>query len=261
MRASTCSAPKGKQAFTLLEVLVASAVLAMLMVLLAQMISATSDTIARTRRKINAAAQARLFLDRLGMDLSGLIARSDLPLEFINTTGNDSLRFYAEASGYSGNRRVSLLAYRVQENNPDRYYQAERGATGADWTSATSPPFAATTPAAANNADYEVLSAGVFRMEICYVQKSDGKLTHIPPPDIADISALVVAVATMDDESRALLSSSQLKNLSQALPNPTEGQSPLARWQDALRQSGFASSMPHKAVESIELHQRYYPLP
>jgi len=252
--------PRG--GFTILEILVATAVLALIMLLIVQIISSSGDTIGHTRRKLDAAAQARLFLDRLGMDLAARVAREDAPLEISNPAGDDSLRFYAEAAGYQGDRNISLIGYRINAAGAqDRRHRAERGATGGDWTGAATLPLGSASPPAAIDADYEVLSDGVFRMEIRYQKKSDGSLTDIRPASTGDIAALVVAVAAIDDQGRRLLSDAQLGQLAGALPDPPAGQDPLSAWKGAMAQPGFAAGLPLRALRSVDVYQRYYPFP
>jgi type II secretory pathway pseudopilin PulG len=250
--------PTLRDGFTLLEVLVSTVVLMLLLVLVAQIVGVTGDAIGRTRSKMAAAGEARLFLDRLGADLAVRVTRSDVPVEFINAAGNDTLRFYAEADGYGGDRGVSLVGYRVQESSSDRYFQVERGATGSNWDG---NPLGAGSLPTTNDADYEVLSDGIFRMEICYLKKSDGSLTNVRPALVGDIAALVVGVAVIAKESRAKLSDAQIKELADALPDPADGDAPVIGWRNALEQTGFASGVPREAVKAVECYQRAYPLP
>ncbi len=251
----------GRKAFSLIEVLVATAVLSLVVVLLVQIIGLSTEAIGRSKRKLDAAGQARLFLDRLGMDLSSRIARADLPMDFSSGPGNDGLRFYTEVSGYQGQRRVSLVSFRIHEGAGDRAYQAERSAAGTDWAQVKALPFGETNTPVPVDSDYEVLADGVFRMEISYVKKSDGQLTNIQPP-LKDIAAIVVAVAALDENSRKILASGDLKKLADKLPDAGENKDPITAWRQTISQPDFASDINKlKATQSIDIYQRYFPLP
>lgn len=250
----------GGYAFSLIEVLVASAVLSLVVVLLVQIIGMSTEAIGRSRKKLDAAAQARLFLDRLGMDLSARLTRSDLPVDFDTKTGNDSLRFYTEVLGYQGQRRLSLVSYRIHEANDARSYQAERSAAGTDWGSSSVIAFGQGSSIPPVDGDYEVLADGVFRMEICYVKKADGKLTNSKPAT-KDIAAIVVAVAAIDADSRKIMADGDLENLAKKLPEPTEGEDPMSAWRNAMAQPGFTSGTKLKAAQSVDVYQRYFSLP
>lgn len=246
--------------FTLLELIASIAVFSLLVVMLSQIISSSGEVIRKSRDKLERAGQARQVLDRLGMDLATRLVRSDVTQELLKAPGNDSLRFYSEMNGYAGQRRVALIGYRIQQATGDRSYQLERGATGCDWEGSSVLSLAAPSLPAPVDADYEVLSGKIFRMEFCFLRKSDGKLTNIPPAQISDIAAIVVAVAAIDSAGRLLLTDTQLQKLVEDLPDPAEGENPGTLWQQALTKPGFGTGLPLKAIQAIDIHERYYPL-
>ncbi|XHR31245.1 MAG: type II secretion system protein J [Chthoniobacteraceae bacterium] len=258
---------KGPSAFTLIEALSAIVVFSLLILMLTQIIGISSQTIAFNAKKLDSVGQARLVMDRIAADLCARPRRSDLGMLFQKTHGNDSLLFYSETNGYSGSRHLSLIEYRVQENTAGRVFQLERGATGVSWNGTGQAlvflPTALPTPAPT---DYEVLAPGVFRMEICFLlnptsSSSPGQLSNSANSDFSNVAAIVVAIAVIDEKSRALLSHDQLGQLSAAFLDNTEGQYPITSWSTALNQTVFAPGIPRQAIQGVHLYQRIFNVP
>lgn len=114
----------GTSGFTILELLVAMAVFAMLAVLVAQLtISATSVTTGGTKR-MDADNQARLIFDRMANDFARMVKRPDADCIFAKQAGNDAMFFYSEAPAYaaeslgsSTKNTVALVGYRINTNS------------------------------------------------------------------------------------------------------------------------------------------------
>jgi prepilin-type N-terminal cleavage/methylation domain-containing protein len=97
-------------AFTLVEILVSVAILALILSIVGVMIGAISRTIGDTRKMLNSDDQARLVFARMDNDFSRMIKRRDIDIIFARqTTGststgaNDSIYFVTEASGSNSN--------------------------------------------------------------------------------------------------------------------------------------------------------------
>jgi hypothetical protein len=242
--------------------LVALVVMALLVGLLAQVTTLTSQAISLNARKLDTAGQARVVFDRLSSDLAARPHRSDLGMLLVKAIGNDSFQFYSEVPGYSGARQISAVGYRVQESTFGRLYQLERGAIGTDWGPTAGPnPFVQFLPAsltAVSNSDpnYEVLANGVFRLEYCYLLNTGALKNESTQSDYSDVKALVVAIGVLDSTSRQLVTTSQLQQLSADLPDCVEGQNPISGWNTALNQSGFGAEIPLKAIQDIRVYQR-----
>jgi len=186
-------------AFTLVEMLVAVAVLTLLMVALAQIISDMQRVSTASTKHLKADSESRMVFDRIAEDLGRMVRRTDVDylLNHSANNNNDSLFFYSEAPAFSSatiaeQNSVALTGYRI---NPA--YQLERLADGLTWHGITSagmvfltyasyPLTAASTPlpastlagafpnvVAANSTDsnYHVLGEDVFRLEFCYLLK------------------------------------------------------------------------------------------
>jgi len=127
--------------FTILEMLVAMAVLALLVVLVAQLTNGATLTITGNRKHMDADSQARTVLDRMAIDIGRMVKRSDVDciVKGANTDdpaipatmpGNDAIFFFSEAPGYSPDLTskqrspVTLAGYRVNAHALERLGQA-----------------------------------------------------------------------------------------------------------------------------------------
>lgn len=101
MATSYVSPPRRLRAgFTLVELLVAMAVLALILVLVGQIISHTSSTIGSSTRNISVDQMAGTVLDRIGAELSAMVTKGPATLIAIkNTSGSDGLAFVSNGRG------------------------------------------------------------------------------------------------------------------------------------------------------------------
>lgn len=242
-------------AFTLIEMLVAAAVLALMALFITQIISMSSNSISMTSKKLDAVAEGRFAMDRIGTDLTARLKRTDVPMRFEKHVGNDSIAFYAEVPGYSGTRDSSLVEYRVPTTGAHKY-QLERGVVGMGWTSTPQIDFQAASLPALTDSDFDLISGSVLRLEFSYLMDT-GKLQS-SYGDGETVKAIVVAMAMLDARSRKMLEDGDLQILATALPDPVENQSPMAAWQSAIDQPGFAGSVPDRARQGLRLFQRFY---
>jgi prepilin-type N-terminal cleavage/methylation domain-containing protein len=123
---TTCSSNKRgsrrSEGFSLVELLVAMAVLAIIGLIIVQLTSSTANVTRLSNRSIDASAQARLAFDRIGLDLKSLVRRDDIDLEAgnpISATRSDVLLFFSSVTSQASslstwqNRGLSLVAYRI----------------------------------------------------------------------------------------------------------------------------------------------------
>lgn len=188
------------RAFTLVELLVSVAVLALMIAMVASLVNSASSVIAGSRKQMDSEGAARLVLDRIASDLTSMVKRRDVGSAFIKKTGNDSFFFYGEgpgsSTGVTGASPVSLIGYRINEDplpaNPENALPVlERLGRRVAWEGASdgmtflarsgSATFAPEstllgrwgTLVSGTSADfYRVLDKQVFRMEVCYLLKS-----------------------------------------------------------------------------------------
>jgi prepilin-type N-terminal cleavage/methylation domain-containing protein len=281
-------------AFTLVEMLVAISVLALLVVLVTQLVNNAASVTTLGNQRMDADSQARPLFERMALDFAHLVRRSDVSyyLKTVGTpmTGNDLLGFYSAVPGYHPTTPspISVVAYRVNSDpsNSVAYNRLERMGKGLDWNGASpaSTPvvFLPLTlhgawPSVASSSayddpdparrTYEVIGPQVFRLEYYYLEKATGSLVTYPASwtslsSVAakDAAAIVVAIAVIDPRSKVLLSSSQVAALGESLPDYASGWGPgelLARWQSAL---DSITNMPRPAISGIRLYERYFPI-
>lgn len=260
-----------RSGFTLVELLVAMAVLVLLVGMLGQVVTLTTEVISADAKNLDASSQARFAFDRIALDLAARPRRPELGMTFTIAPGNDSFQFYSQVNGYSGAREIATIGYRIQQGTPNRLYQMERGAVGADW-GAILPQIPAA-PANPNpetpDPNYEVLASEVFRLEVRFFL-NDGTFssTNGSPlagaagaQDFSNVKGLIVGLGVLDDKSRKLISDSQLQTLAGDLPDPADTQDPLSKWNGAIAATGFGAGIPPKAVQSVRVYQRIFYVP
>ncbi len=303
-----CAVPSRKirQGFTLVELLVAMTVLLLIFAVCAALTLEAQNLLNHSTEKMDADAQARLVFDRLTIDLTSMLKRTDVDyiVKDSNQTqaGNDNMAFYAMASGYfsaspdpAPRNKVSLLAYRIYSQT----YQMQRLAKGTGWNTISSgipmvflPATLSTTWAnlagtgaggypdlnLGTDTDYQVLADGVFRLEYCYIL-SDGTFSNVPflstPNHTAlngwqDVSAIYMAIAVLDDRSRALVAhganTPDLSGVTSALGDFKVGANqslpPIAQWQTVINQSNFATqaNLPVQAAQAVRIFARTIPI-
>jgi len=272
---------RGSGAFTLTEVLVSIAVLALLVLLISRLFNSALALTTSGAKRMDNDGQARPVLDRIAMDFAQMVKRSDVDYYLkspANTqTGNDQIAFYSVVPGYNATSPspVSLVAYRINAQN-----QAERMGKGLIWngdSSAGTPvvflplTIAANWGAATSNAtdpDYELIAPNVFRFEYYYVLKNgvlsdtpwDAAAGHTTPNGMADVSAVSVAMAAIDPKSRVLLSDTQITTIAGRMNDFAASMNQgalLAQWQSAL---DGTTDMPRPAITGIRIYQRNSPL-
>ncbi len=275
-------------AFTLPEVLVSVAVLAILIVFINQMFTSTSAMTTLGNKHIDTDNQARAVFNRMAEDFSQIVKRPDVDYYLKggsagSETGNDQLAFYSQVTGYyptdSSQSPYAVIAYRINSQN-----QLERMAKGLIWNGASSsdPPlvflpltiagnWAAATNSGAD-ADYEAIGSQVIRFEY-YYRLFSGDFTDVPwdasqghatVSGLRDVAAISVVMAVIDPQSRKLLSNAQVTTLAAAMNDHTPYKSPgnsgkvapalQVQWQAAVNDS----AIPRAAAVGIHFYQRFF---
>ncbi len=268
--------------FTLVELLVSISILTLLVLFMSRLLTSATAVTTSGDKRIDSDGQTRAFLDRMAIDFTQMVKRSDvdfyLKTPTLAQTGNDQIAFYSGVQGYSAGTAgsISLIAYRINSDN-----KAERMAKGLVWngdSSATSPvvflplTISATWPTATNNgadADYEVIAPSVFRIEYSYLLISgavsdtpwDSVAGHTSVAGLKDVAAISVYVAAIDSKSRALISNTQLSALAANMVDSASTMPPgdlLAQWQATV---DGTTGVPRTALSNVRLYQRQFRLP
>ena len=279
------------RAFSLLELLVSVAVLATLVLLFGRMFSSASTITSSGHKRMDAEAQLRPLFDRMAVDFSQMLKRSDVDyyLKSPATTqsGNDQMAFYSTVGGYcpsSGSQSpISVVGYRINSTSgTPSLNKFERMSKGLVWNgvSTTDTPIVflpltigSTWPAATNSSsdpDYELIAPYVFRFEYYYLLRNgsfsdrpwDASAGHSSVGGMQDVAAISVCVATIDPKSRVLISDSQLTTLSSRLTDFSASMTPgdlLNQWQATLNS---ITDLPRPAISAVRTYERlFYLLP
>src|SRR5437016_4486915 len=141
------------RAFTLAELLVAIAILALLVVLSTQLLNSAASITTLGHKQMDSDSQARQLLDRMAVDFAQMVKRSDVDFFGKGTTapnsvggvmsGNDQIAFYSGVPGYypsTGSQSpVSLVSYRINSNSTSSSYnKLERMGKGLVWSGVSS---------------------------------------------------------------------------------------------------------------------------
>ena len=201
---------RGRRAFTLVELLVAMTVLVLMLVFMLALTNATNRATQISTRAIDASSQARLALDRIGVDLANLFQRPDVVFTASNSSAT-CLQFftYVESAAESPvsspvpnatwlsanvNRGLSVVAYQLAPatSNLSRLC-LQRGARPFQTTDVGFmglgtdgyPISSQTTPA---STDFDVLAPGVINLVVGFqlypdnlaVTLQDGSVPGVP---------------------------------------------------------------------------------
>jgi prepilin-type N-terminal cleavage/methylation domain-containing protein len=158
------NARRARHAFTLLELLISVAVIAILIFMVAQLMNSASGITRSGHKRISADTQARVVFDRMALDFAQMLKRTDVDYYVKGPTnynghgnghawgrpiqtgqqGSDQIAFYSGVLGYnqsSGSPSpLSVVAYRVNQStstNP-AYLKLERMGKRLIWNDA--PP-------------------------------------------------------------------------------------------------------------------------
>lgn len=286
-------------AFTIIEVLVATTVLSLMIVLIAQLFSSATSVITLGNKRMETDVEARALLDRMAIDFGRMIQRADVdyfvksPTDAM-TGDNDQIAFYAEVPGYypsSGSQSpVSLVAFRMNASK----LCLERLGKGLLWSggataSNTAMVFLPLTikgewPAATNqnsDSNYEVFSSQIFRFEYGYVVKGqtlpDGTMlpsiysttpwdtragvAHTSIRGFQDVSAIVVSIAMIDSKSRVPVSDTSLSALAASMADFDPSQYPNPGDLEKQWQSKIdGSGLPKSVTSGICIYRRTFSL-
>jgi prepilin-type N-terminal cleavage/methylation domain-containing protein len=137
----------GTYAFTLVEMLVAIAVLATLILLITRLVDSAATITTLAHKRMDTEEHARPLLDRMAVDFAQMVKRLDVSF-YLKAGGssnamsgggagvNDQLAFFTSVPGYypsslSYNSAVSLTAYRINADpNSAAYNKLERMGKG-----------------------------------------------------------------------------------------------------------------------------------
>jgi len=287
-----------RRAFTLVEMLVALAIVGILVVMINQIMGSASATTMRSQKNLDAASEAQFILDRMAIDFGQMPLRSDVDYEFADAPlGSGTIAFYSTVDGLASGsaettataRTLSVVGYKMV-TDPVVGPVLERGARQLDWSggglagpmqftmingtggqiqamkassASTLPPVDPLT----GGSNYQIFGDQIFRFDLCYLVtvsatapnvSATTQLQTTAPASISNLSAIVVGIAVLDTQSRSMVS--DYTKLALALPNPQPGKDILAVWTPALNDPNFPKNagIPSRAAQAVRIFQRYF---
>ncbi len=155
-------------AFTLIEVLVASAILAFLLVVFLSVASFSSQAWRGSQQKMEEFSTARIVMNRIRSDIESMVIRPDLPL-----FPNNAMGFMTAKRGMTADTNARSLCYVVYGTNANQLIISNLPYT----FNGDKPPFDATNfpvPAPTNSVnDYatNTLASGVIGFQTAFLNK------------------------------------------------------------------------------------------
>ena len=258
--------------FTILELLVATSVLAVLVVLVAQMLGSASTMASGGRKRMAADEEARMVFDRMAADIARMVKRGDVDSLFVGRDVNDEMYFYSEApatyTNTAGNSPLALVGYRVETNCLVRVSEGKNWDGITFLTVGTNGVTDAASRINTNSLTNSVVIApSVFRMEYTFLMKpgttnaagaTNGANTFskasAPGSGLKDISAIVVSLALIDEASRKIVDAAAVSDMASKFQDTTN-QPAFAAWTTAV-----TNALTGPARASTRIYQRYIPV-
>jgi len=219
--------------FTIIELLVSSAVLALLVTALAATFSNFIGFTSSSGKRLENNNQMRTIFDRMSFDLSSSVRNGGLEVIFSKnaqargggSTLNDSMIFFTDART-AHDSRLARVAYEVDQGGNAatgvQFSSLFRGVDPFNWSDNPGSTTMSTMT------DWQELGRGIFRMELSFL-KTDGSLVGAAP-DQDEIAAVICSTASLDESSLSKLSVGERSLLISALPDAQNDELPLSKW-------------------------------
>ncbi|MGB8354673.1 MAG: type II secretion system protein [Chthoniobacteraceae bacterium] len=268
--------------FTLVELVLAQAIFLVVLAVVFQLIIGVTQNAQSQKNKMDSMGDARQALDRISLDWAARVRRQDVTanensqVSFVKQTGNDELNFLSQVGSYSGARNLAWVSYQVTSGTSPtdlNAYTLQRSAIGYNWTA--TPQFISsgtsgfTPPSTSGTNTFETMANTVFRCEFCFLVQQSGTSSPVYSADptitlgSSNLVGVVVTVASLDQQSRQLISSTQLANLAGALPDitTTSTQDPQSAWVPIITNTGATglaakAGVPQKVASAVRVYQR-----
>lgn len=278
-------------AFTLLELLAAMALLAVLVAGAVGIINAVANNTTSSNESAGAAARARAVFDRLDQDLLHRLKRPDVPAVRWNGGRADTpqasspviISLVAEAPGAAesgGGERAegspAVIQYRLVSDAPSSgdgvgavpaLQRAAEAMLAADFKPfsrmATAlglgPSGSKPTAPETGPDEFVTFCPGVIALAVGSLG-ADGSYLAPSGGELKDGQNAVVAVAVVDDGALIKATPEQVGALIRAVPVPVAGTAlPLEQW-TGLRDGGVPAGVPEFLWNSLRFYQRLIPL-
>jgi len=282
---------RGEVAFTLVEVLVAEAIFLILLLIVMQVIFGALQTTTAQKKHMDELGDARQSLDRLSLDWAARVRRNDIYATFTNASpsstsaANAQIGFLTQAQWYTPStdtqaRHLAWVTYGVtnvtQVNQGSTTVQTPglvRSLAGYDWNGSANPVLTlpmTTAPTSTSSTTTDPLGNTVFCFGYCFLQQMPTTSSTYPQPftinpgltlTSTNLVGVVVAIASLDQQSRQVLTQAQLVAMGNALLPVPDGQSPQTYWLSQINSGVFATTVkaagvPASVANAVHVYQR-----
>ena len=262
---------RGRRAFTIVELLVAFAVLALLVTILLSAFTNFSQVTTTANRQLELEKQSRTIFDRMVFDLGAAVTSGNVRVGFKKNEAlaggtasrNDALVFLTDAKTPSTDGRLAKIGYAVgpytdRSRNDMELQTVLRYVQPFEWADDT-------TEIAISDARYaQPIAPGIIRFEFSFVMQ-DGSIVAAPPTATSDsdqmrafyddLAAVVCTVATLDEDTLQKMSENERKALADTFADAVNGKTPLETWQ-----ATSLTSFPKPVAQGVRFHQRSFQL-
>ena len=289
-------AARQQKGFTLVEILVAVAVLALIIAMAVQILSFTLQVSLSSSHQLDASQRCRAVLDAIGADLTNLVVTNGSTVLVQDTGGTVQLAFLSSGRGpnTATDFRLLTVGYQFVTTGPNQ--GINRTTSVVPWETANLLAQSANptgTPATS------VLAKSIVRFDavalldngqivlltpptptppattvswITTTTTANGQAVPagwsalvlaqaLPDPNNPRVKALIIGVASLDDQTFNLPNVSGMTNqLTAPALLAGQAQTPVDAWNAAI-DAGNLTSDPKPAVTSLRLDQRTYTLP
>jgi prepilin-type N-terminal cleavage/methylation domain-containing protein len=255
MKTYPISGARGRTGFTLVELLVVIALLAVVLTITVEISRRSLEQIAQTSSRIATDKIATTTFDQISFDLQQRLLRDESTVRVVKRAvdsaedplGNDELVLMTIRPGYpllatSADRRVSTVHYRVDD------HELVQASSGYKFGVAGTPPNPAT------------LERGVIRMEYGVIIKGGaGTVTTTIPADFNTVESVVITMVVLEPTRSRMLTDTQRERIAKEFPDAVNGTLPLAEWSRIERELIDripTSEVPRAPLRHVRVYQR-----
>jgi len=243
-------------AFSLIEVLVAMAILSLLVVLMSDLAANALSTLGRGKQKIEASASARPLSQTVLMDLEQMVTADGALAAFPPDGARSKLAFHTSeislSAASSGSRPLSYVEY-VWERDNARIFRVSRNY---DWNN--SPPFNQTPPNLSGETSGLPPIDGVLAFFLTF-QNDAGQVHHQFDPDTSRY-VRIGWVQCSPETLRTLSARGQLAAVIAGLQPPPDSDVPFfSFWGGKIDTLAAAGTLPADLSGSLQIVQLIRP--
>ncbi len=272
MNSRSSSRPGGMAAgFTLVEMLVAVAIMSLMMLVMARLTGMAEQISRAEQDRQDNYSKARSMLDLITEDLQRAVFRGDLPAFgtgpataptsanggltstglYYFTATTSTTAFYTRVAGFSSAstavRNISLVSYVLSGTNDSDKIVLQRSDLAVPWTSSTNIAFQGNMGPLLQNCSPIEVAPGVVGFRLAF-RRADGTLIdqaqYTGFNEANPVVAVDVGVAVIGKQSLALLSTQQIQTIQTAFAAATLGTGIKTTWDQQVLTSAFYTSYP-----------------